>query len=105
MPHVLNRHHFRGKPLPVDSLYVGRPSALGNPYTLAEHGPKALPLYEAWLRGKIAEGDAAVLAMLRKIGPETGLICSCAPKVCHADIIALVFDEWSGKGEDPEPAP
>ena len=91
MPTVINRHHYRGKDLPEPWLYVGRGTPLGNPYTLAEHGMNALPLYKAWLWRQIRSGSPLVLAALRSITPEHHLVCSCAPRACHADIIVRAW--------------
>jgi len=98
MPTVINRHHYK-RGLPVGTIYVGRGTPLGNPYTLAEHGPAALDLYETWLREKIVKGDRAIIAALDSIGPDSMLACSCAPRPCHASIIARIWEDRAGKGD------
>lgn len=72
-------------------MYVGRGTALGNPYAVAEYGDRALELYRKWLWKKIAENDPAVLNTLFAIQPDHGLVCSCAPKPCHADVIVAAW--------------
>ena len=109
MPHVANRHAL-ANPWPSPSMYVGRPgplaneilgnhegvldgTALGNPFTVEQHGDRALDQYKRNLWGKMKRGDAAVLGALRQIQPETVLVCSCAPRPCHANIIAEAW-KW-----------
>jgi hypothetical protein len=98
MPYVVNRHHFRGKPLPDPHLYVGRGTPLGNPFKLSDLQPGEdrmviLDRYRRWLWEKIRENDAEVLAYFRRIKHETALVCSCAPKPCHADVIVRAW-QW-----------
>lgn len=109
MPTVVNRHHHadprsrkpdRRPPLPEPWVYVGRGTPLGNPFTVGEHGPAALDMYRAWLRERVEMGDAAVMKALRSITAEHHLVCSCAPRPCHAGVIVEVWAEVFG-----EPAP
>jgi hypothetical protein len=81
-PPVINRHHY--KTLPPRSIYVGRRTALGNPFP-------DLDRYADHLRDRLQERDAAVLAMMAAIDEGTPLVCSCAPKLCHADVIAAAW--------------
>ena len=77
-------------------FYVGRGrgSALGNPFTVAEHGrDRCIALYRVWLAERIAARDPAVCAALNRIyftalqRPIT-LGCWCAPLACHASVVA-----------------
>lgn len=79
--------------IPAGAVYVGRPSKFGNPIHLqSERGRESvLQRYEDWLMTQ-PELLAAARAELR--GKD--LVCHCAPKPCHADIlmrIANVHDE------------
>ena len=118
MPRAVNRHHFRfeegvGPPpkkkprkgqnlLPQPWIYVGRGSPLGNPYRPHNAGHDgealsydgALELYRKWLWQKIRVNDRRVMLALRSITAETALVCSCAPRPCHADIVARAW-AWS----------
>lgn len=94
-PTVVNRHHFRGKPLPRPSVYIGRGTPLGNPFRYPEH-PDAMERYRAWLWERIKARDAAVLAALLEIRAETHLVCSCAPRPCHGDVVVRAW-EWLQK--------
>lgn len=97
-PKVINRHHFRGKRMPDPWIYVGRGTALGNPFTVQEHGRDgAIQLYRAWLWQKLRQGDPHVLEAMNRITHETNLVCSCAPNPCHADVIVAAW-RWMQEG-------
>lgn len=102
-PVVVNRHHHRGRPMPHPWLYIGRnasdpskASPLANPYTVQEHGAAALDLYRQWLRERVAAEDPAVMESLRSITPAHSLVCSCAPRPCHGDVVVEVWREVVG---------
>jgi hypothetical protein len=92
-------------PLPEPNLYVGRGTPLGNPYTVrdvaGEDRSIVLEMYKRWLWDKIKAGDAAVLNAMRKIRPETHLVCSCAPRPCHADVICKAWAWLRDRGFEP----
>lgn len=92
--------------MPADAVYVGRGSPLGNPYRIDHRTGEvfdpmgdrvgfgvgdALRLYRVWLHEKLTAEDARVMVAMRSIGPDTLLVCSCAPKPCHAD---RVLSAW-----------
>lgn len=72
-------------------------SPLANPYTCKRHSrrtrvyvpsrTRAVDCYRRWLWDRIQAKDEAVLAELSLIGPETTLLCWCAPKRCHSEVI------------------
>lgn len=90
-PVVINRHWYAGRPLPAPSVYCGRGTPLGNPYTVQEHGPGALGLYRRHLWQKIRDRDPGVLGALEEISPDHHIVCSCKPRPCHADIIVAAW--------------
>lgn len=98
MPTAINRHHFTGKPLPEPNVYIGRGTPLGNPFTREEHGERALELYRAWLRKKVDERDASVLGAMNAITPSHHLVCSCAPRPCHGEVVLEIWEWLTGKG-------
>jgi len=75
-------------------VYVGRPSALGNPYVVGRHGTQehVVALYRLWLRKQWRRGGAVrqeierLAAKYRHDGQLT-LLCWCAPLPCHADVV------------------
>lgn len=97
-PSVINRHHHRDG-LPDGSIYIGRGTPLGNPYTVELYGYGALDRYRTWLFERVRAGDRAVLAELGRIGGSAHLVCSCAPRPCHGDIVVEVWEWLAGKGE------
>lgn len=92
-PEVVNRHWYHKTGLPERSRYIGRGTPLGNPFTVAEHGMAALDLYRRWLWNKIQGADPSVMAEMRAITPMTKLVCSCAPRPCHGDVVVRAW-KW-----------
>jgi len=79
--------------------YIGRPSPLGNPYRLKPYGPynrgETINLYRAWLTeiwnkgGKNEQlNELFRLAEIERNTNSLTLICWCAPKPCHGNVIA-----------------
>lgn len=99
MPNVVNRHHYPGKTLPQPSLYIGRGTPLGNPFTLEEHGEAALELYENHLAAALERRDRDVLDALNSITPWHFLVCSCKPRPRHGDVVLRLWEWLAGKGE------
>jgi hypothetical protein len=90
-------------------FYIGRPTALGNPYRIGEHGNRAevIAKYRTWLEDRIAHrDDPAILARLRRLvaevraGHDVILLCYCAPLPCHGDVIAEVVQRLATEGGD-----
>lgn len=91
MPRVLNLHRDE---ISKNSLYIGRgvsgqPSILGNPYVIGQHGPRefVIPAYERDLK-KDDEKIAFIMREVRDRGRD--VVCFCAPKMCHGDIIIRI---------------
>lgn len=85
MPRVLNQ---RLDDIPEDAVYVGRPSIWGNPYSIGQHGGRAAVIakYEAYLARR---PDLA--AKIKELHGKD-LVCWCAPKRCHGDILLALAD-------------
>jgi hypothetical protein len=80
--------------------YVGRPSVLGNPFAIGRDGTRdeVVAKYRRWLWaecGKHGEVLAELDRLAEKFINQRGLtlVCWCAPKACHADVIASAI-EW-----------
>ena len=75
-PRVLNKHKDG---LPPGAVYVGRGSPWGNPYKI---GP-------GWDREAVIKLFERDILPTLDLAPLRGcdLVCYCAPKVCHADIL------------------
>jgi hypothetical protein len=70
--------------MPPNTVYVGRGTRYGNPYTVKEHGRKlALDYYERWLMFQVVLHQGFLEPLRGK-----DLACWCKPdESCHADIL------------------
>lgn len=96
MPKVYNKYH---KDAPTDAVYVGRPSKWGNPFshlpnTRASHRvadrDAAVACYRKW-----AMGYSSYIASVKKELKGKDLVCWCAPKACHADVLLEIANDES----------
>jgi len=102
---VVNKH--RHVPTENDE-YIGRGSCLGNPYTslmiktkakyVCESREESIKKCDFYLREKIRLKDPEICAALNKIylkakKGDVNLVCFCAPKSCHGDIIKKIIEE------------
>jgi len=98
MIRIENKRKYRGA-----GIYIGRPSLLGNPYSVSVYGrQKAIRLYRQWLWDRIKErgevyAELKRLAEIVKQGDLT-LICWCAPDPCHGDQVKRSI-EWLNSTE------
>lgn len=84
MPKVYNK--YKDKSIPADAVYIGRPSKWGNPFPIDVNGREAVvEKYDAWLHQNNSLMDEARVELKGK-----DLVCFCAPKVCHGDILLEV---------------
>jgi Domain of unknown function (DUF4326) len=92
--HIANKRNHT--PTPSD-VYVGRPSPLGNPFTIGQHGDRdrVIELYGRWLHNRIREQNPDVMEALEALTDDTTLVCWCAPKRCHAEMIIRAW-KWLG---------
>lgn len=81
---VLNK---RTSGVPDGAVYVGRPTKWGNPFPLDVEWERDLVVqqYEDWLRTQPALVAAARTELAGK-----DLVCWCAPRRCHADVLLRV---------------
>ena len=70
-----------------DYVYIGRPSIFGNPYPLTEEigREKVLEDYKSYFYQAIEVEEFRNLVF--ELAGKT-LVCYCAPKACHGDVIA-----------------
>ena len=77
---VLNKHASGSH---ADAVYIGRGSKWGNPFRIGIDGDRAAVIvkYEWWLRNQHH--------LLRALDELRGhdLLCFCAPKACHGDLL------------------
>lgn len=82
-PRVLNLRACK----PEDGIYVGRPSKFGNPFELGKDGNRSqvIEKYAEHLKQHPELIDAAQRELRGR-----NLICWCAPKPCHADLLLSI---------------
>lgn len=89
---VVNKKNL-SDPLPgVTRVYVGRPSPLGNPFSIGEHGFRkdVIVAYRRWFYDNLhTPALKKVLNYLSNIAVsgKLELVCWCSPLECHADVI------------------
>lgn len=101
MIHVIKK----GAPAACVTVDISRrgDTSLGNPFVLVEAGgtytrDESVDAYERWLRAKLAARDTAVRADMNllyrlALGGDLALVCFCAPKRCHGDVIRKLLYE------------
>ena len=84
MPKVLNKYKDG---VPADAVYIGRPSKWGNPFVIGKDGTReeVITKYRAWLLARPAKVETAKRELAGK-----DLVCFCAPKACHGDVLLEV---------------
>lgn len=95
MPKVFNKHH---KNAPKNAIYIGRGSVWGNPYThLDSKCPdivkvssreEAVKAFEDMVRK-----DENILNYIRQHLKGKDLVCFCAPRACHGDVLLKIANE------------
>jgi hypothetical protein len=83
---VVNKHISP----PADAHYIGRGSPCGNPYPIdLPHGQTRELVIQ-----RCAEHAAATPALVAEYKKLKGkkLLCFCAPRICHGDMIAIVCE-------------
>ena len=75
-------------------IYVGRPSPLGNPFAMQGEPTRARVIhdYEEWLAEQLLDPKSPASIELHRLAAlarkqDICLVCWCAPKACHANII------------------
>ena len=81
-------------PCGFQPVRVDRQTPLGNPYPEKEHGRDGcIALYRDWLNVQLADPDSTASIQFASIqqrlmqGESIALMCWCAPKACHGDVI------------------
>jgi hypothetical protein len=87
---VRNKSTYSG-----EGEYIGRPSPLGNPYKISYHFNRhdIISYYAQYIRNALISRDKDFLTELNRLfqilinNQKLNLICWCAPKACHGDVI------------------
>lgn len=87
---VLNKR-FSG--IPKGAVYIGRPTKWGNPFPVGDFLDResCLKAYRAWL-----ESQPELIQDARRELAGKDLVCFCAPKPCHGDILIQVANAGRG---------
>lgn len=97
MPTVLNKYKHG---LPSEAVYIGRPSKWGNPFAIGKDGDReeVIAKYRRWL---LARPEMVESARRELAGKD--LVCFCAPKGCHGDVLLEVANaKLTGRGPKVE---
>jgi len=86
-PKVCNKYHNTARP---GAVYIGRGSPYGNPFVIGRDGDRneVCEKYAAMLKN-----DPALIELVKARLKGKDLICFCAPKRCHGDILLKVANE------------
>jgi Domain of unknown function (DUF4326) len=104
MINIVNRKTYRG-----ESIYIGRPSVLGNPFVIGRDGDRATAIskYRRWLWNEIQRGSGPVfeeIQRLAELGRTSDLVlgCWCRPQSCHGEILASAIVWLNRSAGSPE---
>lgn len=96
---VVNKRKITTLNLTSD-VYIGRPSPLGNPFTVENHGrDRCIEMYDKYICTAIEKSDTKVCNELSRIahqvldGKHVRLVCWCAPSNCHGNVIKRIIEE------------
>lgn len=84
MTRVLNKYRDG---IPREAVYIGRPSKWGNLFVIGSDGDRdeVIAKYRQWLLTQPEMVEAAKRELAGK-----DLVCFCAPKSCHGDVLLEV---------------
>jgi hypothetical protein len=88
MPRVLNK--YKDKPLPPDSVYVGRPSKWGNPFEIGKHGTREEVIQ---MFSELVEQIPEFRVQIKRELCGKDLVCFCSPNPCHGDVLLRIANE------------
>ena len=89
---VLNRHNLDG--WPKGARYIGRGTPFGNPFAIGEDGDRdtVIRKFRDWLIREIDDGNPRILEAMRGLREDTPLVCSCAPRPCHGEVVRELWE-------------
>ena len=93
-PKVLNAREV-GMGNDPTQVYVGRPTKWGNPFKIGPDGGRevVIAMYREWIAGR-----SDLLAQLPELAGKN-LVCWCAPKACHADVLLELCSASNADGK------
>lgn len=91
---IVNRKTYRG-----ENIYIGRPTALGNPFVIGKDGDRSAVIfkYRRWLWSEIQRGCGPVFDEIHRLAKmartnDLALGCWCDPLPCHGYIIKACIE-------------
>ena len=90
MPKVLNKYRDE---IPLDAIFIGRPSEGGNPFVIGKDGSRAevLKKYEVYFFA-LPWRDRYLKELVGR-----DLVCFCAPLPCHGDFLLKLANQFLDK--------
>ena len=92
---IVNRKTWCG-----ESIYVGRPGVLGNPFVIGRDGDRSAVIqkYRRWLWNELQRRSGPVFAEIHRLATlaksgDLVLACWCFPQQCHAAVVKAAI-EW-----------
>ena len=86
MPTIYNKNNDG---YPNDAIYVGRGSPFGNPFRIHNgRRDRAIIRYREWLKTQ-----PELVAQIKRELRGKDLLCFCAPRLCHAEILMEIANE------------
>jgi len=86
--------HCKSGDLPLDTVYVGRPSRWGNPFKIGANGNRQQVI--AKFRSSLSIEDRK---KIRRELVGKNLSCWCSPLPCHADVLLEIANDEPGTEE------
>jgi len=90
---ILNRHKIER--WPVNARYIGRGTPFGNPFAIGQDGDRetVIEKFRSYLERESEDGSSRIVDALRGLREDTALVCSCAPRPCHGEVIRAAWLE------------
>lgn len=87
MPKVYNKYHGDA---PSGAVYIGRPSPWGNPFQIqGDHTrEQVIETYRDYV-----ENNPELITLIKQNLRGKDLVCFCAPKACHGDILLEIANQ------------
>lgn len=96
---VINKHKCTAEEA-KNAKYIGRPSALQNPFKISETCTReqSCALFRRYFLTEIANRNSIILGELNKLTYDDSVMCFCAPLACHGDTVKEVAEFFLSHG-------
>lgn len=101
MPKRIQRKRTKGWRMPENTVYVGRPTKWGNPYSWKDYDlmeestakKRSVRQYKHWIKGQIVRGKVNLEELRGK-----DLACWCKKgDPCHADVLISIISKFGNR--------